>query len=611
MSRNSLVYFTILWILLQVLVEVNCQMTPFKPSVRFDHTATFIANKLYILGGLDYNKNPVNEFFYLDVSVPFNTQELSWQDLSNINMVPSNFGAASVKGGPNNDTLFFYGGFMTDQTMPLVYTFDSQSIVWSIPKITGVNTVRKFGLTAIINNGGRMYLWSGTVSGANSYANEMLILDTINLSWSQGSLVNAPIPSYDYSTALLPNNKIIYIGGCSGTATKIDANLNIITGTALTLSEVYIYDTINDNWDTKTTSGKIPSNRAGFSTVLGLDGQRIIIYGGYFINPGYLDTTLYVLDLSNYYWYIPNISGNIPNPRYYHKANVIGKYMVISFGNGNRATNENDILLLDISNNNEYVWMTTFDPSVPKNSTMPSPSLSPPSPSPSPPSPSPSLSPLPSSSNNSNNTTGIVLGSLLSGILLSVGGFLIYKWNKNKQNQKTIYGDENYNDYNHEEKELPIERNIHNYEQTINDNNEQEIVQIPRNENTINYEPIIIPPSVISKNNNHKQEIILAPENENTTNHEPATIPVDDYHGQEITQTLQNVNTTNHESTIPIPAAVNTGNHNNGQEVISISNSDKLSSLIFKDEILQAIRQEIGQNLKNEILQAVREENKK
>ena len=59
------------------------------------------------------------------------------------------------------------------------------------------------------------------------------------------------------------------------------------------------------------------------------------MYGGYGvlmvdINPA---ESLYVLDIKTYRWYIPKISGNIPNTRYYHKANVIGKYMVISFGN--------------------------------------------------------------------------------------------------------------------------------------------------------------------------------------------------------------------------------------------------------------------------------------
>ncbi|RGB38827.1 hypothetical protein C1646_812384 [Rhizophagus diaphanus] len=618
MSRNFSVYF-ILWILIQILLKVNCQMTPFKPSTSFRHSATLIDNKLYILNGYD-KIIPIKEFFYLDVSVPFNTQELSWQDLSNINMVPAHHSAASVKGGPNNDTLFLYGGVSTGQsiqTMALVYTFDSQSIVWSIPKIFEVNTVRKWGLKGVIDYNGKAYLWGGRMINGE-FTNDMLILDTINLNWNQGSIVNAPTPRAYYGSTLIPNNRIIYIGGFNDyTVSYYSDTLNIAKGTALTLSEVYIYDIINDNWNTKTTSGKIPSNRAGHSTILGLDGQRIIMFGGFYSYPGYLDTTLYVLDLNNYNWYIPKISGKIPKARVYHTANVIGKYMVISFGDGYDKTVESDILLLDISNNDEYIWTTTFDPKMPS---PPSPSSSPsPSTSTSPSSlsslsPSPSPSSLSSPPNDSGKIAGAVVGTLLSGILLLVGSFLIYKWNKNKRKQKTIYENENDNDHSQEEKELPAIRDIHNYEQEIN-NNEQEIIQInqiTRNENTSNYEPIIILPPIIDKNNYHKQEIILSPENENTTNHEPIIIPVNDYHGQEIVRTFQNENTTsNHEPIIPEPAVVNTNNYNYGQEVISTPNNtnNRVSSQFLKDEIIQVIKQEIGQNLKNEILQAVREEN--
>ncbi|RGB30092.1 hypothetical protein C1646_765762 [Rhizophagus diaphanus] len=68
-------------------------------------------------------------------------------------------------------------------------------------------------------------------------------------------------------------------------------------------------------------------------------------------------------------------------------------------------------------------------------------------------------------------------------------------------------------------------------------------------------------------------------------------------------QTLKNENTSDHELTIPAPAIVNT-NNNYGQEVISTPNNNRISSQIFKDEILQAVKNEIGQNLKNELLQA-------
>ncbi|PKY26985.1 hypothetical protein RhiirB3_389970 [Rhizophagus irregularis] len=529
MSRNSSVYF-ILWILLQVLllVKVNCQPTPFKPRVYSCHTATFIDNKLYILGGLDLNSKMLNEFFYLDVSVPFNTQELSWQDLSNINMVPEHFLATSVKGGTNNDTLFLYGAF---QSETLVYTFNSRSLVWSTPTISGkvdmlpsvqtdpssrdvifeqelinVRRGKKYGLTGVIDYNKKFYLWGGATSNI-TLINDMLVLDTINLNWDGGSLINkllisdtnytvwmswygpdhvpnVPTPRRDYSATLIPKYKIIYLGGIGDIV-----SFEIITkGTTYNLSEVYIYDTINNSWDTKITSGNIPSDRGAFSTILGEGYDKLI---------------------------------------------------------------ESDILLLDISNNEEYISTTMFDPKIPSQPPSPSPSQSP--------SPSPSLSlsrspSSPSSPNNSGNIAGAVVGSLLSGILLSV---------------------------------------------EIN-NDAQEIIQIPGNENTTNHEPIIISPSVINKNSYYKQEIVLSPENENTTNHESIIIPVDDHHGQEIMRTLQNENTTsNHEPAISPSAVVNTNNDNHGQEVIS--------SQLLKDEIIQAIKQEIGQNLKNEILQAVEE----
>ena len=76
MLKNTLAY-TILWFLLfRSVAEINCQTVPFKPKGRDWHTATLIDNKLYILGGSP-SKSVGKVFFYLDVSVPFNTHKLS------------------------------------------------------------------------------------------------------------------------------------------------------------------------------------------------------------------------------------------------------------------------------------------------------------------------------------------------------------------------------------------------------------------------------------------------------------------------------------------------------------------------------------------------------
>ena len=75
--------------------------------------------------------------------------------------------------------------------------------------------------------------------------------------------------------------------------------------------------------------------------MIGLNNQSIIIFGGISegnVIDGLTDPpsicSLCVLNISNFVWSNPklSVSGQIPSTRVYHQANVIGKYMVISFG---------------------------------------------------------------------------------------------------------------------------------------------------------------------------------------------------------------------------------------------------------------------------------------
>jgi hypothetical protein len=208
MLKSSSIYFVI-WILLLLLVKISCQMNTLQ---RFDHTATLIDGKLYILGGQSSTAEETafvgKEFFYLDVSVKFNTHKLLWQDLSNVNTVPTHYSATSVKGGSNNNTLFLYGGTSSNKKTLLVYAFDPQSSSWTLPNVT--NNVNKFDLRGVIDNNGIMYLWGGRVLGGDE--GDMITLDTINLNWGIGGLDGAPTSRRDYGAVLLPDRKIIYVG---------------------------------------------------------------------------------------------------------------------------------------------------------------------------------------------------------------------------------------------------------------------------------------------------------------------------------------------------------------------------------------------------------------
>ena len=216
MTLLTYIIYITFCILLQLLVEVKSQTTIFKPDLREGHTATFINDKLYILGGAippHTNKvRPKETFLYLDCSAPFNTSELEWVDLSNTNnVVPPHYFAAAVKGGANNNTLFLYGGESLDaEQMFLVYAFNTLNNTWSIPILSGASRV---DIIPVVDYNGLMYLYGGATSEyGGTYPSDMFILDTINLSLKIANSVNAPSSRDEYSAVLLPDKDIIYMG---------------------------------------------------------------------------------------------------------------------------------------------------------------------------------------------------------------------------------------------------------------------------------------------------------------------------------------------------------------------------------------------------------------
>ncbi|CAI2166038.1 16073_t:CDS:2 [Funneliformis geosporum] len=329
-------------------------MTAYRPLPQYLHSVSLINDKLYFVGEYD--------FFSLDVSNSFSSIELKWNLLSFNNIIrQTHRGASSVKGGANNNTLFLYGGHSTHTVTTTeldkspVYAFDPQSNLWSHPKTAG-EYIDKNDITGVVNNNGMMHMFSNFFTIGEGF-NDMLIFNTINFNLETKISNNAPSPRFWYGAVLLPNQKIAYLGG-----------YNIANG-YLPLNEIYLYDTINDNWRTELATGKVPSNRKGFTAILGLDGRRIIIFGGEDIAGVIpLDDSLYVLDLINFQWFIPKtrITGLTPISRQYHQANVVRNYMIVSFGQfalDYTPTFKDDIILLDINNNDEYVWTIDFDSS--------------------------------------------------------------------------------------------------------------------------------------------------------------------------------------------------------------------------------------------------------
>ncbi|CAG8657766.1 8712_t:CDS:2, partial [Funneliformis caledonium] len=244
--------YVVLWILI---IQVNCQNKTL-PLQRKHHTATFINNKLYILGGnvifAEEDKKFVGKgFFSLDFSTKFKTtQELSWNDMTNDNIVPAHSGATTVK-GVDDKTLILYGGsHFKSERMSLIYNYDTIDNRWNE---LNESYPHRSGITAI-NCDSIMYLFGG-FSKKERTVNEMLYLNLQTLQWGIASSINGPDPRMDYGAVLLLDKNIMYLGGRRGPKSS-------------SLSQVFLYNTTSDKWISRGTSGSIPSNRYGFSAVL-------------------------------------------------------------------------------------------------------------------------------------------------------------------------------------------------------------------------------------------------------------------------------------------------------------------------------------------------------
>jgi hypothetical protein len=182
-------------------------MALYNPKERAKHTATLLNNKLYILGGSSIANDTGKDFFYIDFSNPFNTQNLLLKDLSNINIVPPHFNAGSARGGVYNDTLFIYGGvnITAFAKMESVYTFNPQSNSWSIPIVPDDNFVIYDAPMGIIDLIGKIYIWDGM-------GDIILVFHTKSSYWERKSSIGAPNFGLESAATLLPDNKIIYIG---------------------------------------------------------------------------------------------------------------------------------------------------------------------------------------------------------------------------------------------------------------------------------------------------------------------------------------------------------------------------------------------------------------
>ncbi|RIB26666.1 hypothetical protein C2G38_2064333, partial [Gigaspora rosea] len=265
--------------------------------------------------------------------------------------IPAEFLLASLSvGGPNNNIICLLNHLTTSNDYSndiIVYAFDTVTETWSTPNISGQIPLSRQQFQAVNDTNDKIYMFGGTQFHNTSLSSEVIfndiyILDTLILTWIQGSNVNAPTPRVDFTATLLNNGHILYIGGTVGVG-------------IIYMSKIPTYNTNNNSWNTIFATGDTLNSRSWHTAVLSPDGH-VIIYGGGITS---LDTTV-----NPYKWSIkPMIGSNLPPSLKYHSSDIVGNFMILAFGvmmaNNSflNLTNVNSkIYLLDTRN---YTWVTS------------------------------------------------------------------------------------------------------------------------------------------------------------------------------------------------------------------------------------------------------------
>ncbi|CAG8725132.1 7579_t:CDS:2, partial [Gigaspora rosea] len=231
--------------------------------------------------------------------------------------------------------------------------------------------------------------------------------DLLTYSWNVNTLPNQPVGRRQHTATLIPDGKIIFIGGMN----------------TPDIAQLDIYDTIANQWSQKIAikSGNV-SARYGHTATLTPNNQSIIVYGGLSYNLNQSIGGIAVLDLTTYIWtnYTPS-----------------GAYGIGSNNNYSSAVN-----ILDISNN-KYKWVNLVLLDTPSKQ---NPEATSPNNTKTGTSPNSMNTGTPPNSLNTGIVVGLIIVSVFSVGFLAIIGYLIYSRNKDKHDFESLESKESGNE---------------------------------------------------------------------------------------------------------------------------------------------------------------------
>ncbi|KAM3964148.1 kelch domain-containing protein 3 [Aphomia sociella] len=310
--------------------------------MRVNHAAVCIGDKIYSFGGY-CSSEEYKDWESIPVHV-LDTTTLRWAPVNykNNNLVPfQRYGHTTIAYGHK---VFMWGGRNNSVASETLFCFDTKTLEWTAPPVTGMVPYAKDGHSAcIIKN--KMYIFGGFEYSSNQYSQEVHCLDLDTLKWTFIDTHGTP-PSYrDFHTAVAYGDRMYVFGGRGGGDFGPFNN----TLDEIYCPQVYYLDTVEQKWVATNPTGTWPEGRRSHSAWLHND--FMYIFGGFNGDIKTHFNDLYKYSIKENYWERVNVGGSVPCKRR-RQASLIYKDKVYLFGGTSPCPHTSNRPVVDDTDNN-------------------------------------------------------------------------------------------------------------------------------------------------------------------------------------------------------------------------------------------------------------------
>ncbi|KAL9148457.1 hypothetical protein ABFS82_12G042500 [Erythranthe guttata] len=235
----------------------------------------------------------------------------------------------AIRGGK---LLYVFGGYGKDQCQTnQLHILDTVNMLWSEPMVKGTPPTPRdsHSCTTVGDN---LFVFGGT--DGRKPLNDLHILDTSSNTWILPSVRgDGPEPREGHSAALIGKRLFIF-GGCG----KSD-------NSEIYYDDLYILNTETFSWKRVVPSGTPPSKRDSHSCSSWKN--KIIVIGGEDSCDYYL-SDVYILDADTLVWCKLNTTGQLMPPRGGHTTIAFGNKLFVFGGFSDEQSLYDDVYMLDI-----------------------------------------------------------------------------------------------------------------------------------------------------------------------------------------------------------------------------------------------------------------------